>query len=385
MIVVDDLILKTAPLDTPRNTHYEYDRASGMYVRTLLLEGAKTNLIAQPEAFDDAAWFPRNLVITPDTIPAPLEGRLACTFTDNSTDAAHDLYDFITLPMGVAAGYTFYAKHGSGIFPVITIYTATGILTAIFNTTTGTVDQFADTGTAAFVVDPWMEPLAGGWYRCNVWGSVPEADPLVLLSSAPAASGNTLGATGEVAYIGTGKTMHIFGCNAATGSPTSYMPGAFRIADSLTFPIDFGPRALTAYVRGIERGTIAHNSSGHFTLGSDAYQSELVSTLATDGAYFAAHFNGSFPESGISPGPEIGDAVELRVFLAEDGSVQLGQSINGAAEVVQVASAALAFDADWDARLLRINKAAEDGYFAFRDIIIAREERDMEWFRRVVG
>lgn len=118
-----------------------------------------------------------------------------------------------------------------------------------------------------------------------------------------------------------------------------------KAADSAYMPFDVEPQAMTIYTRFFERGSL-NLVSRIWTIGnaSDAY----LGVLCGGGTYDLYHNNGVSSVSKSTPGGvALNDLVELRACVYADGSVQIGQSVNGGAEVVSTVSAALGFDTAW--------------------------------------
>lgn len=76
----------------------------------------------------------------------------------------------------------------------------------------------------------------------------------------------------------------------------------------------------------------------------------LAVTCNASGRYTVTHHNGTTSVSASAGAtPAWGSAVRLVVLLHPDGSVQIGQGVNGGAITYSAASAALAFGAQWGA------------------------------------
>lgn len=130
-----------------------------------------------------------------------------------------------------------------------------------------------------------------------------------------------------------------------------------RGADTLYLPYNYAPAATTFYAKFIDQGTLSTSSVRAFGITSAADASPRVLVFVSGGVWTAFHGNGTtnvLASSGASL-PTIGQTVELRLILGADGSVRLGQSVNGGAETLGAASAANAFAGAWSAPQLYLN------------------------------
>lgn len=141
--------------------------------------------------------------------------------------------------------------------------------------------------------------------------------------------------------------------------------------EDLHFTWNVATQALTFYVKMIELERLASATDLRVIhVGASAADTFRItdSSGTSGGRYNAVH---STVTSGLaSATPAFGDTVELRGILNADGSVQLGQSINGAAETVTTASAALPF-VGWSGTTLYFNSSA-GANFGQRAIIAVR-------------
>jgi hypothetical protein len=103
------------------------------------------------------------------------------------------------------------------------------------------------------------------------------------------------------------------------------------------------------------------------TIGSAALGTPYLYVFSNGTTYRAEHHNGSSAvTAALGAAPTTGNRVELRVVLAANGAVTIGQSINGAAETTATSSA-LALSAAWSATTLWLNgeaaATAGNGYY----------------------
>ena len=143
---------------------------------------------------------------------------------------------------------------------------------------------------------------------------------------------------------------------------------------------------MTVYAKFIERGTINGSLIGVMHIGdsTNAVDSRL-NVFASGGFYVVEHDNGTtVPSVALAAAPSLGDVVELRVALASDGSVQIGQSLNSAAETTSAQSAAAALGTSWgDARLYvgSLGAGASSGVTPFAAVKVAAGTKTMAEMR----
>jgi len=162
---------------------------------------------------------------------------------------------------------------------------------------------------------------------------------------------------------------------------------------------------MTVLVTGYERGSAVQSAAGGNTAsGSDAV---LWSIARYDGAapylaivrgttgYKLVHHNGSTSVSSEAAAfPTYNQKIEHRLLFNADGSVQLGQSIDGAAEVVASASAANTPAASWatDSNAIGrvcmwiggLGKTNPQGFYAHRSTVFASGSKTLTEMRALL-
>lgn len=177
-------------------------------------------------------------------------------------------------------------------------------------------------------------------------------------------------------------------------APTSYMPTVAavdtRTKDQLSFAFTARPQAMTFYVRFVEGGTVtmAANTKVIHVGASGATNPFLA--IETSGSFYRVRRTnglGTAVTSTLAAAPSVGQLVELRAVLNADGSVQIGQSIAGAAETTGAASSALALDQAWSGQLLWVNSVgtASVGIIAVRNIETMAGARTLQEMRVRAG
>lgn len=128
-------------------------------------------------------------------------------------------------------------------------------------------------------------------------------------------------------------------------------------SDRLTFAAAWRPRALAFLVEFIEAGTAATLNAALWSVSNDALTGARLAVDSTGTLYRLRHHNGTAEVTAtLGAAPTVGQRVTLRGYLYADGSVQLWQSINGAAETATARSAANTLAAAWGTgALTRLN------------------------------
>src|SRR5262249_46023891 len=154
-----------------------------------------------------------------------------------------------------------------------------------------------------------------------------------------------------------------------------------RAAEMMQFPLNIIQQALTIYVKFIELGTLSTGvTNGLIGLGASGNPSWDIES--SPGAYNFLHRRGGNVQSTAGAAVPYGSSAELRAVINADGSVFLGQSIAGAAEVVAATSAANALATTptlWNDTTLTIGSrgAGTLGLAAFAAVKIAAGVRSM--------
>lgn len=117
-----------------------------------------------------------------------------------------------------------------------------------------------------------------------------------------------------------------------------------RSADRLTRSWPWPPQTMWAYAKFVELGSIA--TAGYPRVVDISLTAPRIDIYRSDGTarYAVDHYNGvTNVAAALAVAPTYGDLVELLALWYADGSVQLKQSVNGAAETATSRSAALSF------------------------------------------
>lgn len=155
-----------------------------------------------------------------------------------------------------------------------------------------------------------------------------------------------------------------------------------RADDQFYASYTHAPQELTVYIRGIELGTVndfALNAA-IFALGGSTDPSLFL--CADAGKYTVLHVRSASVTSTTAAAPVVGDTVEFRVVLGANGSVTLGQAINGGGEAVAATSAANALAGSWlTPRIYIGDRAGAPGAFAFQAVRILKGTKTLAEMR----
>jgi hypothetical protein len=206
----------------------------------ILVEPAATNLQIQSQTFDNAAWGKSRVTVSADAVTAPDGTTSAETLTEDSTATnTHQIWDQVTLAGGTVATWSVYAKAGTRSYFALAYGGQTGHWVGqIYDLSgNGALGESTTGGTSGTLVDSTITAIGNGWYRLTLTASITNANPWIGLSAAPALTGNTFNAAGNITWSGNGTgTVHIWGMQAETGTvATSYIP---TVASTVTRAVD---------------------------------------------------------------------------------------------------------------------------------------------------
>lgn len=178
---------------------------------------------------------------------------------------------------------------------------------------------------------------------------------------------------------------------------TSLIPGIvagaqpIRKADALSVPFPSAPQAMTIYVRFRESGNAilagsvrvlhignsslaAPNLQLQFPAGGTGYRLSLVTLSGTVNVSLGAK-------------PGIGEEVELRATITAAGVIQLGQSLNGAAEAVTGTATAVLPQTWSDTKcwIGGLSGGTAAGAIALRNLLIVRGVQSLQTMRKYAG
>ncbi len=367
-------------VSAPRDAHYT--SISG--ARSLLLEGARTNLCLQSE----------NLGTTWAAVGTPTRSAAAHTASGVTLDLIGDD------AAGTLEGYTQTVTFTGNAVKAVSLFikgdTSSSTVIRLRDTSAGADRLLA---TITWNVTPVItmttgtsfgyQTLAGGVYRINL-----------ATTSVTAANTNSLqiypATDSALAVTGTG-TVYVGGVQAEDALfPSSYIPTTTgtvaRALDSLTFPYSAVPQEATAYTDAVHY--LAADVSTNYTsfiVGSTTftapYWRSMVAGLGT--AHYTDHNNGSAAVNSSTGAAAFGNRLEQRSALASTGAITAGVSIDSAAETTGSASAANTLAAAWQAAFIVVGAmsaaGSEPAFMALRSLRITPGTKTLAEMRTVVS
>ncbi|AOI57444.1 hypothetical protein WI26_07410 [Burkholderia diffusa] len=187
---------------------------------------ARTNIIAQSSAFDNAAWTKNLYTMVPAAISAP-DGTLTGQKLADSDNTAnvHTLLSPTSTALGVGGigCASVFLQQGDRPYAVLRLQDTSNsgnYCYAVFNLSTGAVLQ-ANAAGAGASVSAGIAYIGGGWYRCYVAGIPnPSGSGARMLIGAPLTNTNSTNYTGVA-----GQGIYVWGSQVEAGPvPTAYIP-----------------------------------------------------------------------------------------------------------------------------------------------------------------
>lgn len=172
-----------------------------------------------------------------------------------------------------------------------------------------------------------------------------------------------------------------------------------RPIEALSFPFTGRPQDLTIYLRFVDAGAAAHavatgNAIVVFQMGDTLFTAPRLylafGSSGGNGVGNMNHDNGIAARSVTATGQAIqtGDLVEFRGILNSDGSIQVGVSANGGAEVLSGASSANALASAWHSQniVLTYNSTVSGvGSVAYLNVKVVRGIQTLDRMRVLAG
>jgi len=176
-----------------------------------------------------------------------------------------------------------------------------------------------------------------------------------------------------------------------TIAASSYIPtsGAAdtRATEVLSFPFTARPQVMTLYFRFVESGSILSGSAMICHLGSSSDSATPRLQVYRAGGKYRLEIVGDVTvNSTLITAPSIGNVVELRCVI--NTTVQIHQSINGAAETSATASSAQVLPQTWAGTILYVGSRAGSiniGFNKFLNVCIMRGSQSLTTMRREAG
>ena len=220
------------------------------------------NLIGYTEDFTNAAWTKSGGTATANTTTAPDGTITADTFTENTANTVHTLYQGFSSITGNQYTFSCYVKdNGRNI--VRFECQATSVLYQVeFNLTTVTTSNFSGTGTAA------ITSVGNGWYRCSA-----------TITSTATGTGywqlDLCSGLGTNTYLGNGTSgVYLWGAQVDLGALTTYQKTVGTPSSVFVQQFKYNlkdARDLDAAFRLAFNGTWTYSKQGATPNGVNAY------------------------------------------------------------------------------------------------------------------
>lgn len=351
--------------------HHQYNPTTGLFESAgLLLEGYRTNLVIQSDALTAAnGWtVPGGMTATANYSRL---GSLGLTRITGSS--GNGVYRSVTLTGdGAKACSSVVQFDVAGTTIHWLLYDGTAAAQRCQVTVTwasdGTATAVANAGTlVAFV------PLGEKAYRI-----------LAVSTSCIAANAHDTRAV----QGGSADSVRVGGIdveNAVVPMPSIIPTGASivtRTEDAFNFPFLASPQASTWYGKAVEYGTVS-TADGYYGVGSST-DAALFVMGSSGGAPLVMNRQGADAIKYATYAPSFGDVMEVFAYLAADGSVAIGQSINGAAAVVSDYSVANELAPTWFDTTLTVGSrggATSYGALGFQSLRVAAGLQSLNYMR----
>ncbi len=340
--IAETLQLSQAAANIQRDDHHP-----ALGIRALLLEPERSNGWSYTEDLSISDWTKTNCSISVNAIAAP-DGAMTADKIVEASDSAQQHMVQRQPPSLTPANYqsvSFFAKAAERTMlgVLITTFASTDVVSYI-DLSDGTVHYKG----AGHTIE--ITPCINGWYRIAIsfdsgmGGNTPNVK-FALAQEAVSPPQNAI-----TTYNGDGVSgLYLWGLQFEVNKryPTSYIPrlsvGTATRAEELAYWDFTTPvQQKTLYIRFIERGTIQAQWHTLMMVGNASGATWIW--IHSSGTYYrvTVSYAGAYSKTSLlSIAPALGDLVEIRACLHDDGHVQIHQSINGAAEASATASDAL--------------------------------------------
>jgi hypothetical protein len=337
--------------------------------RTKIEGGARTNLCTFSWDLSNAAWTGAALGVANVT---GLDGVAshASTLTDSNAAAADNKIFSVAVAADTNTHTAIVWLKKDAIttrFPIIKLQITGGTTVSVskqINTQTGAIAS--DTGAAGSTFKVINGALLG---RSDCWviemtlpNNGTAGNTLLSVTIYPAFA-SVLGGAGDVAATGSITVMQVdIYVNTAANyiGYSSPIPtngaSVTRNADNWQLPFAWPPQEMAFYLKYVEQSNgNAVAATRIFQVGKvDNSNGKLVAYRPAQTAWRHSANDVTFVEALTGVTPAVGDIVELRCLIFQDGSVQVGIVVNGGVETVSARTAAKAFDPSYTDVIMHI-------------------------------
>ena len=371
-----DGIVQTAETGVRRAEHY----IAG--TRTLLLEPQRTNLLLRSEDFADSYWNKIAASVTANVAVSPDGTETADKLVENTAAGTHLLRrDGFSITSGQVYAASLFAKAAERTRIRLINFTGTTDVVSVFDLAAGTV--VSGTGT--------IQALGNGWHRVSQPFTATATISSNFVYQVHLDNGTTNIYTGD----GTSGAL-LWGAQLEVGAvPSSYIPTAAttitRNADSLFFPFERRPQALTVYVRTVDVGQ--WNPSGparrvvHIGSATAGANPRFTFIKQADNTNFSVVYDQgtSARTATATASPALFDVVEVRGVIGPTWAPTVGVSVNGGAEATNTAAVSLASSNFAAERLYLAGLSQDNAVSAFTHIVAVPGEKSMAEMRVIAG
>ena len=359
--------------------------------RALLVEQSATNLCLRSSELDNAAWANVGTpVVTANTKIAPDGTTMADTIADTSGAETRGRRQTIVIAADTAKyAASIYVKkrtsaHSAG-YVILNLRFQTGGATV---DAYGVFDIFNGTAAKNAAADRVAIEAVGSYWRISI--AATNSNDTDLLFSVYPGGMSTYTASTDV----TGQGTEIFwGAQVESViGPTSYIPttssSAGRQQDTCYWDFAMLPQTMTVYCDLLDMGTRYVTGYRYLQISNSANNAARL-LLQYDGTNVAVTHDptgGAVSTAGVAVTHALNDRVEMRAVLNADGSVNIGTSINGAAEATAGPGAAQAIVSTWSTPTrLYLLGVGSGGANAVRSVIVATGVRTLTEMRALAG
>ncbi len=345
--------------------------------QALILEGQRINLVTD---WDLSTWSISSTPVITVSQADPANGTSAFKVEDDNGSAVEYIHTTPSFTANAAKAIALFVKEGAsapaGGSQIVLRDTsgAADRLDANITWTAGAPVVVMTTGTRIRTI-----PFRSGWYLIWFRTTAVTAANTHEFRIIPA---EVSAQTGDILAYGPQAEDGLFPSSPMESTGTVFT----RVAENINWPFITAPQAITAYIRFVELGTVKGAASGIlFSIGGSTGARFFIERGATTDSYRVKHNNGSSEVNvNLATTHSIGDNLEIRVTLKQDGKINIHFSVAGAAEVSGTESAALSLaTGGWNENKLYLNwdGSSNYGFNAFQSIKISRGAQTMAFMR----
>jgi len=329
----------------------------------LLLEPATTNLVEQNCTVGTSPWTFSGT--TPTNAALSLAGLSWCLFTSASTSAARQTIGTFATAGGKAYSFRIKAAPNTTGFVtgdvwILPVFDDTdAVARAAVKATVAADGSITFTSSVGTIISAVR--IGGGAYEVKGQST-----------TVTAAHTHAIYANDGLGFGGTATAYYATGFQVEDRSdPTSLIVTAgatgSRLADTLHFPFNAPPQAMTVYVKGIVRLTDFTGDPYFLDIGTQggAAPHFFVYTAGDVGEVHAEIHNTAATSSAVLPGQGFGDTIEAVGILNADGSVSVAGCKNGGTILTGGASASQAMPSAWSSPILQLGWGDGGAIMAF--------------------